>query len=74
MLWLISSISQSTEKRERQELSSNRVESYQPDNVNARLLFIEPASLEKVSNREASLRASVERLASIIKGNEKNSP
>lgn len=74
MLWLISSISQSTEKRERQELSSNRVESYQPDNVNARLLFSEPASLEEVSNREASLRASVERLASIIKGNEKNSP
>lgn len=74
MLRLIFSISQSAEKHERQELSCNRVESYKLDNVSARLLFSEPASLETISKREASLRANVEKLASIIKGNAKFSP
>lgn len=41
-----------------------------PDNVNARLLFGEPASLENILSRDASLRANVERLASIIAGRE----
>ncbi|KAK1252686.1 hypothetical protein MKX08_003873 [Trichoderma sp. CBMAI-0020] len=66
--------SPSNEKRERQELSYNRVESYKPDNVTARLLFSEPASPGNILNREATLRADVERLVSIIEGNGKHSP
>lgn len=74
MLWLTCSISQSAEKAERRGLSCNRVENDKPDNVNARLLFSGPSLPENILNHEATLRASVERLASIIEGNRTNSP
>jgi hypothetical protein len=65
---LMPPISHRSKQREHVELSANRVESYVPDNVFARLLFDKPEALGSISDREASMRVTVESLSKVIEG------